>query len=210
MALDGVSLTVASGTRLGIIGANGAGKTTMLSVVAGVLAPASGQVRVEGRVLPLLGASGAGLDAEASGVANVIEMGIMLGETPDSMVDRLDDIAGFSGLGGRLENPVYTYSSGMAARLRFSVITALRPDILVMDEGIGMADAEFTMRARDRLEEFYASAGIMLMASHAETLVLAQCDEGLWLHDGRIMAHGEVEHVVEAYRAYVTTGGVPG
>lgn len=200
-ALRDLDLHVGPGERLGIVGANGAGKSTLLSVVAGVLAPTQGTVWVEGRVLPLLGAGGAGLDVDQSGADNALEMGILLGESPDEMAERLPAIAEFSGLGDRLFSPVYSYSSGMAARLRFSVITSMRPDILVLDEGIGLADAEFAERAKDRLAEFYGAAGILVMASHADGLLRAHCEQGLWLDKGSVRMRGSLTEVLRAYHA---------
>ena len=199
VALRGVDLHVVGGTRLGIVGANGAGKSTLLSVIAGVLAPTSGAVWVEGKVLPLLGAGGAGLDVEQSGADNALEMGILLGESPDEMAERLPAIAEFSGLGDRLLSPVYSYSSGMAARLRFSVITSMRPDILVLDEGIGLADAEFAERAQDRLADFYSAAGVLVMASHADGLLRTHCEQGLWLDKGSVVMRGSIDEVLAAY-----------
>lgn len=210
LALDGVSLHVEPGTRLGVMGANGAGKSTLLSVMAGLLAPTSGRVWIDGTVLPLLGGSGAGLDYEATGASNVIELGILLGESKHAMESRLDEIAEFSGLGERFFSPVYTYSSGMAARLRFSVITVLRPDILLMDEGMGTADAAFSLRARDRLRDFFDAAGILVMASHSAGALRAQCTEGLWLHEGRVMLRGPIQEVSAQYDAFATGKEVPG
>ena len=119
-ALRSVDLDIREGSRLGLVGPNGAGKSTLLSIMAGLLPPTRGSVRVEGRVLALLGGSEAGLDQEATGRDNVVSMGVQLGESPSAMRARVEDITEFSGLGERILHPVYSYSSGMQTRLRFS------------------------------------------------------------------------------------------
>jgi ABC-2 type transport system ATP-binding protein len=200
-ALIDIDLDVPEGTRLGLVGANGAGKSTMLAVMAGLLPPTSGSVEVKGRVLALLGASAAGLDQEASGRENIVSMGVQLGEEPAAMRQRIDDITEFSGLEKRIDHPVYSYSSGMQTRLRFSILTSLRPDVLLIDEGIGTADAEFTGRANARLREFVSSAGIVVLASHGDELLHQQCDRALWLDAGAVKSAGELSNVLEAYHS---------
>ena len=147
-ALSGIDLEVADGSRLGLVGANGAGKSTLLAIMAGVLPPTSGSVEVHGRVLALLGGASEGLDQEATGRDNIVSTGVQLGETPAAMRKRIDDVTEFSGLAARIDHPVYSYSTGMQARLRFSILTSLRPDILLLDEGLGTADAEFATSCR--------------------------------------------------------------
>lgn len=200
-ALRSVDLDIPEGARLGLVGANGAGKSTMLSIMAGLLPPTSGKVLVEGRVLALLGGAEAGLDQEASGAANVISMGVQLGESPVTMRSRVEDITEFSGLGERILHPVYSYSSGMQTRLRFSILTSLRPDVLLLDEGLGMADAEFTARASLRLKEFLSGAGILVLASHGDSLLQEQCTSAIWLRSGAIVGQGSVDDVLANYHA---------
>lgn len=200
-ALDHVDLQLGPGDRLGLVGANGAGKTTLLSVLAGTLPVTSGDVARQGRVLPLLGGGAAGLDPELSGTENILGLGLLLGQTPEQMRTLMPAISEFSGLGERLASPVYTYSTGMSARLRFAIITSLRPDILVMDEGIGSADAAFTAAAATRLHDFLASAGILVLASHSEALLRAHCTRAAWLDAGRLQALGDLDTVLAAYRA---------
>lgn len=200
-ALRSIDLHIDEGSRLGLVGPNGAGKSTLLSIMAGLLPPTSGSVLVEGRVLALLGGAEAGLDQEASGRDNVISMGVQLGESPESMRRRVDDITEFSGLGARVVHPVYSYSSGMQTRLRFSILTSLRPDVLLLDEGLGTADAEFTARANRRLTDFLAGAGILVLASHGDGLLREQCTQALWLHAGAILEQGDVDSVLSAYHA---------
>jgi len=205
-ALRSVNLRITEGARLGLVGPNGAGKSTLLSIMAGLLPPTTGTVRVEGRVLALLGGSAAGLDQEASGKDNVISLGVQLGETPESMRHRIDDITEFSGLGERILHPVYSYSSGMQTRLRFSILTSLKPDVLLLDEGLGTADAEFTARANQRLTDFMSAAGILVLASHGDALLREQCTEAVWLQSGSVVAQGGVDEVLRDYHASYATG----
>jgi ABC-2 type transport system ATP-binding protein len=198
-ALKGINLDIEEGSRLGLVGANGAGKSTLLAVMAGLLPPTSGSVEIHGRVLALLGGAAAGLDQEAAGRENIVSMGVQLGETPSSMRGRIDDVVEFSGLGARIDHPVYSYSSGMQTRLRFSILTSLRPDVLLMDEGIGTADAEFAARAGERLAAFMSSAGVVVIASHGDELLHQQCDAAVWLDKGLLVATGRVDDVLRRY-----------
>ncbi|MHB1166214.1 MAG: ABC transporter ATP-binding protein [Candidatus Nanopelagicales bacterium] len=185
VALAGVSIDVQAGSRLGLLGPNGAGKSTMLAVMARVLTPTRGTARTQGRVLALLGGPNEGLDPEATGRENAVQLGVKLGETSKRMERRLDDIIDFSGLGARIDHPVYSYSSGMQVRLRFSTITSLRADVLLVDEGIGAADAEFNARASGRMEEFLTRSGTLVLSSHDQGLVSRLCTSSVWLREGR-------------------------
>lgn len=200
-ALKSIDLDIQEGSRIGLVGANGAGKSTLLSVMAGLLPPTAGSVFVNGRVLALLGGAAAGLDQEATGRDNVVSMGVQLGESPEAMRRRIDDITEFSGLGDRILHPVYSYSAGMQTRLRFSILTSLRPDVLLLDEGLGTADAEFTTRANRRLNEFMSSAGILVLASHGDSLLKEQCTEAIWLNAGALASRGAVDDVLAEYHA---------
>jgi ABC-type polysaccharide/polyol phosphate transport system ATPase subunit len=205
-ALRSINLDIREGARVGLVGPNGAGKSTLLSIMAGLLPPTRGSVKVEGRVLALLGGSAAGLDQEASGRDNVISMGVQLGESPAAMRHRVDDITEFSGLGERILHPVFSYSSGMQTRLRFSILTSLRPDVLLLDEGLGTADAEFTARANQRLNDFMSSAGILVLASHGDALLKQQCSAAIWLQGGGVAGTGAVDEILRDYHASHTDG----
>ncbi len=210
-ALSGIDLDVPEGSRLGLVGANGAGKSTLLAIMAGVLPPTSGIVEMHGRVLALLGGASEGLDQEATGRDNVVSLGVQLGETPAAMRRRVDGVTEFSGLAARIDHPVYSYSTGMQARLRFSILTSLRPDILLLDEGLGTADAEFAHRADVRLREFMSSAGIVVLASHGDALLRSQCDTAVWLDQGRVREQGELDRVLANYHAsYVQNARLTG
>lgn len=208
-ALNGIDLDVPEGSRLGLIGPNGAGKSTLLAVMAGLLPPTCGSVEVQGRVLALLGGASAGLDQEATGRDNIVSMGVQLGESPGAMRRRIDDVTDFSGLGSRIDHPVYSYSSGMQTRLRFSILTSLRPDILLIDEGIGTADAEFTERASKRLTEFVSAAGILVLASHGDDLLRQQCDQAVWLHAGLVLQTNDLSAVLDEYHSCYRGQGPP-
>jgi lipopolysaccharide transport system ATP-binding protein len=191
-AIEDCSLRIDTGERVGISGPNGSGKSTLLSVLAGLRTPSHGQARVKGRVLALLGGPSEGLDPELNGLENARALGIRLGQSPHEMEKALPEIIDFSGLGSRAEHPVYTYSSGMQVRLRFSTITALGADILIADEGIGMADAEFNERAAQRLEAFYQRAGTLILATHSDALLDQFCQRRIALQEGRI--HSDRTH----------------
>lgn len=206
-ALYDVDLTLHQGTRLGLVGENGAGKSTLLAVMAGILPPSRGVVRTEGKVLALLGGAGAGFKQEATGVDNVVGIGVQLGEAPSSMRRRMDDIVEFSGLQRRIHHPVHTYSSGMQARLRFSILTSLRPDVLLLDEGLATADAAFARQASARLTQFVEQAGVVVVATHSADLLRQQVDQGLLLSRGRIVASGALNGVLEAYDRDVASRG---
>jgi ABC-type polysaccharide/polyol phosphate transport system ATPase subunit len=179
-ALSGIDLEAPDGSRLGLVGANGAGKSTLLAIMAG---------------------AAEGLDQEATGRDNIVSTGVQLGETPAAMRERIDDVTEFSGLAARIDHPVYSYSTGMQTRLRFSILTSLRPNILLLDEGLGTADAEFAHRADERLREFMSSAGVVVLASHGDALLRSQCDTAVWLDQGRVREQGDLDTVLANYHA---------
>jgi len=176
-ALQNFSLDVPKGSRIGITGPNGSGKSTLLAVIAGAITPTSGTCTVNGKVLALLGGPNEGLDPEQTGRENALSLSIKLGFSSVQANNALDDIQEFSGLGHRFDHPVYTYSSGMQVRLRFSTITSFKADILLVDEGIGAADSEFNERANDRLTKFYAESGTLILASHATEILHTHCEQ---------------------------------
>lgn len=185
-ALSGVSMQIPQGSRVGLTGPNGSGKSTLLAVMAGLLTPTSGSAELNGRVLALLGGPNEGLDPEATGRENAISLGIRLGEGKRAMRTIIEEILDFSGLGHRVDHPVYTYSSGMQMRLRFSTITSIKADVLLIDEGIGAADAEFNERASGRLSRFLASSGTLVLATHDSGLIDTHCTSKIHLADGTV------------------------
>ena len=186
-ALDDVSLSIQDGERIGIVGPNGSGKTTLLRVMAGILKPTQGNVAIQGTVVSMID-QGLGMDTQCTGIENIFRRGIFLNQSTQQMQDRLDDIVEFSGLGDRIRHPLYTYSSGMRARLAFSIATSVKPEILIIDEGIGAADEEFAERAAGRLDSFLQNAGILLLASHSNQLIESWCKKKVRIESGQLMS----------------------
>lgn len=197
-ALDGVSFTLVEGDRVGIVGHNGAGKTTLLRVIAGILEPVAGELEVTGSVTPIFGLTD-GMDMEATGYENIWTRGQILGCNRAFIAECIDDVVEFCELGDFLHMPVRTYSAGMLVRLGFAIATALRPQILVMDEMIGAGDAAFVERARVRLTQFIKTAGILVVASHSPDVIRTWCNKALWLSHGHLAGFGDVDQVMASY-----------
>jgi ABC-type polysaccharide/polyol phosphate transport system ATPase subunit len=185
-ALRDVTLKAKTGDRIGLVGHNGAGKTTLLRVVAGILSPTRGDVRISGSCVSMIDQS-LGLDPQFTGMENIYRRGIFLNQDKESMAGRVEDIVEFSGLRDRIHHPLYTYSSGMRARLAFSIATSVEPEILVMDEGLGAADSEFNLRASKRFTELIGRAGILFLASHNRSMIDEYCNKTIELAGGRIV-----------------------
>jgi ABC-type polysaccharide/polyol phosphate transport system ATPase subunit len=205
LALSGITLDINHGDRLAILGANGAGKSTLLKVLAGIYAPTGGRTHASGRVSALLTAS-VGLNPDATGRENIIIRGMYMDVHPRDMRPLVDEIAEFTELGSFIDMPVRTYSSGMMMRLCFAVATALRPEILLMDEWLGVGDAAFLHKARQRMEDFVSGTSILVLASHSLPLVKEWCNRAILLDRGRIAAMGSVEDVAAAYERVGTEG----
>lgn len=186
-ALDEVSFTIDDGDRVGLVGHNGAGKSTLLRTLAGIYEPAGGEVKVEGRVSTIF-QLGAGLDRELSGYENVVRMGMMLGASRAEARTFIPDIEDFTELGNFLAVPVHTYSAGMLTRLTFAVATAIRPEILLIDEVLGAGDADFQKKAKIRMERVVKSARIFVLASHSPEMIDLYCNRTLHFEHGRLIA----------------------
>jgi ABC-type polysaccharide/polyol phosphate transport system ATPase subunit len=197
-ALDRVSLTIAQGERVGLIGLNGAGKTTLLRVMSGIFQPSEGAIGIHGRVSPLLDFS-TGFEEHHSGIENIRIRLMFLGEKRDSIERLIPQIAEFSELGSFLEQPVRTYSTGMAMRLAFATSTAIDPEILIADEVIGAGDLQFAEKARQRMESFLSRDRTTVLSSHSLDLVRRFCSRVIWLHRGRVMADGPTDAVIKEY-----------
>jgi ABC-type polysaccharide/polyol phosphate transport system ATPase subunit len=197
-ALEGVSLKLEHGDRLGLIGHNGAGKSTLLRVLAGVYAPAAGRVATEGRVSALLNTA-PGLDSEDTGFENIITCGLFLGMSRSELKAKTAEIAEFTELGDYLNLPVRTYSAGMVMRLIFAIATAIDPEILLLDEGLSAGDARFAERAEKRVDGLVERSSILVIASHAESLIRTMCNRAILLDSGRVVAAGNVDEVIETY-----------
>lgn len=185
-ALDDVSFEFKPGDRVGLVGHNGAGKTTMLRVLAGVYAPVSGKLTVKGRIVSLIDMS-LGMDPEATGYENIFLRGIMMGLKPSEIEKKLQSIAEFSELGDDFLNmPTRTYSSGMLLRLAFAVSTSVQADIVLMDEWLSVGDASFTQKAEERLQEVVKNSAILVLASHSPDLVERLCNRVVAFQHGKM------------------------
>src|ERR1700709_1891655 len=197
-ALSNINLHLESGDRLGLVGSNGAGKTTLLRVLAGIYEPVLGRLRVKGSLNALLDPN-LGMNMELTGRENILLRGLYNG-LPKSALPRLEeDVADFAELSDFLDLPVRIYSAGMVVRLGFGLATAIRPQILLMDEWILAGDADFMEKARKRLEDMVRSAGILGRWSHGLEVVRTWCSRVMWLKEGRIVADGPAQEVLESY-----------
>ncbi len=199
-ALDDISFALGPGQRLGLVGRNGSGKSTLLRVLGGIYEPSAGRVDVDGVISPLFSV-GLGTRADSSGRENIILRGLLRGLTRKEAAARIPEIAKFSGLQDFLDMPVRTYSTGMAMRLSFAIATTFSPEILLLDEWIGAGDAEFQKKARERMRQLVAHAGITVIASHNRSLLRNVCDVALWLDRGVMRAFGPIDEVYDAVDA---------
>ncbi len=184
-AIDGISLEIDDGDRIGLVGHNGSGKTTLLRVLAGIYKPNGGSITIEGRIGALLNPS-AGIDPESTGIENIYLRGCMMGMSRREIAAKLDDIAKFTELGDFLELPMRTYSAGMFARLAFAVSTAAHNDILLIDEGLSAGDEDFQKKVRQRIESLFDRTPIVILASHSETMIAEFCTRRVQMDHGAL------------------------
>jgi ABC-type polysaccharide/polyol phosphate transport system ATPase subunit len=204
-ALHDFSLQIAPGETVGIIGRNGAGKTTLLRLIARVITPTAGRVVVAGRTAPLL-ELGIGLHGELTGRENILLQGALLGFTRAEMRRRMDRIVEWSELTDFIDAPMRTYSTGMAARLAFSVASDVDPDILLVDEVFAVGDERFQLKCQERMESFRKSGKTILFVSHALAQVRDTCRRAVWIHEGQIVQEGDTAAVTEAYHRWSLEG----
>lgn len=195
-ALDGINLDLGRGNRIGLVGHNGAGKSTLLRVLAGIYEPQSGEINIRGKIATLFDI-GLGMDMQGTGRENILLRGLYLGLSRREIQARSAEIAEFSELGSFLDMPLHTYSTGMHARLAFSISTSIDAEILLLDEGIGTSDANFLAKARTRIAALADRAHILVIASHRESLLRELCSQLILLEHGRIIAQGSVEEIIE-------------
>jgi ABC-type polysaccharide/polyol phosphate transport system ATPase subunit len=201
-AIRDVSFEVPHGSVLGIIGINGAGKSTLMRTVAGILPPTSGRVEVHGRVSTLL-ALGVGFKGSLTGRDNVILGGLAAGLTREQLAEKYDEIAEFAELDDFMDMPMRTYSSGMFARLAFSVAVSMDPDILLIDEALSVGDARFKQKSFERMRSLCEESGTILIVSHALKSIRELCHEVLWMHKGEVAMRGDPDTVIDAYKEFL-------
>ena len=198
-AVKGVSSIISEGEIVGIVGSNGSGKSTLLSAIAGLVPATSGSIRV--RAQPTLLGVNAALKPELSGNRNIVVGGLAMGLKLAEVQAHMDDIAEFTELGQALDRPLRTYSSGMRARLAFSIATIRTPEILLIDEALAVGDKKFRAKSLARVREMQAEAGTIVMVTHNLDEVRKTCTRAVWLDQGVLRMDGEVEPVLEAYES---------
>lgn len=201
-ALRNVSFQVESGESIAIIGRNGAGKSTLLSLVAGLVDPNEGRVSVNGRVAALL-ELGSGFHGDLTGVENLWMNASLLGLTRKRTAEVFDSILEFAGIGDFIYKPLRTYSSGMTMRLAFAIAVNVDPDILIVDEVLGVGDSAFYHKCLDKIHEFHDLGKTLLFVSHAAGTLAKFCDRAIWLDHGQVVAEGPLEEIVPMYEGQV-------
>ena len=197
-ALRGISFTLRPGDRLGLIGGNGAGKTTLLRALAGIYEPVLGRVTVRGEINALLDTN-LGMNMDLTGRENITLRGLHAGLSPRRIRAIEADVQGFADLGSFLDLPVRTYSSGMVVRLGFALATSIRPRVLLMDEWFVAGDANFMLKAQERMERLVRQAEILVISTHQLDVVAAWCTRVLWMEGGAIRLQGPPDEVLAAY-----------
>jgi ABC-type polysaccharide/polyol phosphate transport system ATPase subunit len=204
-AVRGVSFDVEYGSVLGIIGANGAGKSTIMKAMAGILPPSTGQIEVNGRISTLL-ALGVGFNANLSGRENVLLGGLAAGLNRKQIAERYEAIASWADLGEFIDMPMKTYSSGMYGRLAFAVSTHMDPDVLLIDEALSAGDAKFKRKSYDKMQELVGQARTIVIVSHGIGVIRDLCNDCIWMHQGKIVRRGDPDDVAHEYLEFQ---GVP-
>ncbi|MBQ9441659.1 MAG: ABC transporter ATP-binding protein [Selenomonadaceae bacterium] len=198
-ALNDVSFEIGRGENVGLIGKNGAGKSTLLKIITGVLTPSSGKIEVHGRIASLL-ELGAGFNPEMTGVENIFMNGLLMGQTRETMNEKLDEIISFADIGEFVHQPVKTYSSGMFARLAFAVNAFVEPDILIIDEALSVGDAFFQSKCMDKMRTMIDSGVTVLFVSHDTFAVKNLCSRAFLIQGGKKIMDAPSKEVVEVYR----------
>lgn len=197
-ALDDVSFSVKKGETLGLIGRNGAGKSTMLKIVSGILKPTGGSIKVHGNVVPML-ELGSGFDMDLTGRENIFLNGAILGYSEEFLKEKYDEIVEFAGLWKFIENPIRNYSSGMLARLAFSIAAIVEPEILIVDEILSVGDAEFQEKSRARMLKMMGGGTTVLFVSHNLAQIREMCSRVIWLEHGKVRMIGKADEVCDGY-----------
>ncbi len=197
-ALKDVSFDVNRGEVVGLIGSNGAGKSTILKIISGILRPSEGTVTVRAGVVPML-ELGSGFDFDMTGKENIFLNGAILGYSEEFLRARYDNIVEFSGIGQFIDTPLRNYSSGMIARLAFSIATVVEPDILIVDEVLAVGDANFQEKSHNRMMELMSGGTTVLFVSHELNQIRRMCNRVVWLEHGHVKMAGDAQEVCDAY-----------
>lgn len=199
-ALKDVSFELEQGGALGVIGDNGAGKSTLCLLLSQIMNPTSGQVEVSGKVSALL-TLGAGFQPDLTGRDNIFLNGIYLGYTQGEIQEKFDEIVDFSELSESIDFPVRTYSNGMRARLAFSIAASIKPEILIIDELMGVGDIKFQKKSTARMKELISECEALVVVSHQMNTIRDLCSRVIWLDKGQMVAQGSTEEVVSQYES---------
>jgi ABC-2 type transport system ATP-binding protein/lipopolysaccharide transport system ATP-binding protein len=198
VAIKDISLEISKGEIFGLVGLNGAGKSTLLKLVAGVIKPTIGTVYTQGTIAPLI-ELGAGFDAELTARENVYMNGAVMGYSVKYMKERFEQIIDFAELWEFVDVPIKNYSSGMQARLGFSVATIVKPEILIVDEILGVGDYKFQQKCKDRIKELMCDGTTVLMVSHTPDFIIEYCDRAAWLEKGELIDVGPAKDICNRY-----------
>lgn len=201
-ALKDITFTVEKGDRVGILGLNGAGKSTLMKVIAGVFRPAEGTVTRQGVIAPMI-ELGAGFDMQYTGAENIFLYGAVLGHSRKFMEEKFDEIVEFSELKEFIDVPLKNYSSGMKARLGFSIATVVKPDILILDEVLSVGDAKFRKKSEKKLVEMMDTGVTVLFVSHNLEQVKRICNKALILDHGKLLRYGDIDEAASAYEEMI-------
>ena len=199
LALDHVSFNLEKGKTLGLIGKNGAGKSTTLKLISGILKPTEGAIRTYGNIVPML-ELGAGFDLELTGKENIYLNGAILGYSKEYLESKYDEIVDFAEIREFIDMPIRNYSSGMMARLAFSIASVVQPEILIVDEILAVGDVAFQEKSFNRMKELMSGGATVLFVSHDLEKIEEMCDKVIWLDHGKVVMFGDTDEVCSAYR----------
>lgn len=202
-ALKNISFTVKKGESLAILGANGSGKSTLLKIISGVYKPSSGESKVNGTIAPLL-ELGTGFDSDLTARENIFLNGVLLGHTRKFMESKMDEIIEFSELSAFIDVPIKNFSSGMIARLGFSIATLIKPELLIVDEILSVGDMAFKQKCEKKMSELLEGETTLVLVSHNIGDIKKICSRAIWIKDGMIEASGDVEDVCSKYTEFMS------